>query len=70
MLLIVLGLYVYGQYNTPERQINRALERTSNIDPVPVSQEDIDRAMGRVTKTKPVILDQKAIDEAMSKTQR
>lgn len=70
LLLVLLGIYVYREYTTPDKQINRALEKTSKVDPVPITQEDIDRALGRVTKTKPIRLDQKTIDEAMSKTQQ
>jgi hypothetical protein len=70
LLLTVVGAYVYHEYTKPEAQINRALQRISNVDPVPIDQAQIDRALGRVSKKKPITIDPKALREAMNKTQK
>lgn len=70
ILVVMGGIYVYRQYNTPEQMINRALEEVSKTEALPITQEDIEREMGRVSKTKPIVVDQKTIEEAMNQTQK
>ncbi len=70
ILVMMGGIYVYRQYNTPEQMINRALEDVSKVEPLPITQEDIEREMSRVIKTKPITVDQKTLEEVMNQIQK